>query len=120
MPTDNPRDINSSQKRKFSKYEIVIIKTLLANELLEKDFLNDKESMNWRQEVDEIFNSPDFDGEKVLANFIISVSYENNERYEQTNFIPEHIFTQIDPHTDKKFLTNGEETLNKIDEVKEE
>lgn len=118
MQKENPEKINL--KKKFSKYEWVIIKTLLANELLEKDFLNDRESINWRQQVEDMVHNPDFDGEKILANFIISVSYENNERFQRTNFIPEHIFTQIDPHTEKKFLTNSEENINKNDEVKEE
>jgi len=118
MHKETPKKIK--QKKNFSKYEWVLIKSLLANELLEKDFLNDRESMNWRKEVDEMINDPNFDGEKVLANFIISVSYENNERYKQNNFIPEHIFTQIDPHTDKKFITNNEDNSPKNEEVKEE
>lgn len=102
--------------KKYSKYEEVIIKAILANQLFEKNFFNDEETVNWRKKVDEIYASPDFDGDEVLAQFIISGSYDNSGPYKNknnsTNFIPDDVINkELDPNVDKKYITNIEEVV---------
>jgi hypothetical protein len=98
----------SKAKQKYSKYEEVIIKTILANKILERSFFNENECIDWRREVNDIYNSEDFDGDEVLAQFIVSGSYDNNVQYKSNSFIPTNIGGEIDSNIDKKFMTNDD------------
>jgi hypothetical protein len=108
----------SNEKKKNSKYEEVIIKTILANEIFEKDFFNDNENNNWRDVVNAMYNEKGFDGDAILARFVISGSFEHHKAYETCNFIPTNINNEIDENIDKKFILKNDENkiYNKEDE----
>lgn len=103
-------------KKKYSKYEEVIIKTILANQIFEKNFFNDEETLNWREEVNKIFNKEDFDGDTVLAQFILNSSFDNNREYKTENFIPTNIVNEVDFNMDKKFASKNEENKTLVEE----
>lgn len=102
-----------SLKKKYSKYEEVLIKSLLATEVLANCFFNEEtndRSVNWRQEVEDRYNAPDFDGDEVFARFITSYSYDNyknREPYKRVDFIPQNV--EIDQNAEKRFATAGAE-----------
>ena len=95
--------------KKYSKYEEVIIKTILANQIFEKNFFNDEETINWREEVNIIYNKEDFDGDTIIAQFILNSSFDNNKEYKTENFIPTNITNEVDFTMDKKFASKNEE-----------
>jgi hypothetical protein len=95
-----------------TKYEEVIVKTILANQIIEKYYFNHGDTtVNWREEVKKIMNEESFDAYKVLAEFIIQSSFANNyhHRHKQTAFIPKTINMEIDNNMEKKFFTAKEE-----------
>ena len=102
-------DMKDNANKKYSKYEEVIIKTILANQIFEKNFFNDEETINWREEVTKIYNKEDFDGDTVLAQFILNSSFDNNKEYKVESFIPTNITNEVDFNMDKKFASKNEE-----------
>lgn len=106
------------KKRNYSKYEEVIIKTILANQIFEKSFFDDEDTTNWREEVDKIYNSEDFNGDYVLAEFIINGSFDNNKEYKTTNFLPTNLMENMDINMDKKFASKNDLNLeNNLEEI---
>ena len=101
--------MNNNGNKKYSKYEEVIIKTILANQIFEKNFFNDAETINWREEVNTLYNKEDFDGDTLLAQFILNSSFDNNKEYKTENFIPTNITNEVDFTMDKKFASKNEE-----------
>ena len=101
--------MNNSENKKYSKYEEVIIKTILANQIFEKNFFNDAETINWREEVNTLYNKEDFDGDTLIAQFILNSSFDNNKEYKTESFIPTNITNEVDFTMDKKFASKNEE-----------
>lgn len=100
------------EKKKHSKYEEVIIKSILANELFEKNFLNQeqRENMNWLEEVNKIYNSKDFDGDYIISNFAVNTIYDILSQRKYHNFLSEDL--EIDNNAEKKYMTIDEEINN--------
>lgn len=109
-------DMKDNANKKYSKYEEVIIKTILANQIFEKNFFNDEETINWREEVTKIYNKEDFDGDTVLAQFILNSSFDNNKEYKVESFIPTNITNEVDFNMDKKFASKNEENKMLVEE----
>jgi hypothetical protein len=99
-------------KKKNSKYEEVIIKTILANKIIEGNFFNNIEMLDWREKVNQMYEEEGFDGDSILAEFITNGIFEHHKDYEISNFIPTNISSEIDENIEKKFISKNEENKN--------
>ena len=94
---------NLPKKRKLTKYEEVISRSLLANEIY---FKYSGENCDIGTIMKEIVSKEDFDGYSVFGKFMTSAIYEKKNNPDM-DFLPTDLAKEVDINAEKKFFTMG-------------